>query len=119
MNVEEFRTYCLNFPYCSEVFPFDEVTLSFKIFDEKIFAILPLDTPDRANLKCDPEKAIVYREQYGAVQPGFHMNKKHWNTVFFNQDLSDEEIKKMIQHSYELVWNKLPLKLRKNGRTNR
>ena len=112
MNAESFRDYCLALPHCTELLPFDEVTLCFKINHTKIFAILPLDTPTKVNLKCDPIKAVELRECFNAVEPGFHMNKKHWNTVSFNDDLSDETLIELIDHSYELVWNSLPNKMK-------
>jgi predicted DNA-binding protein (MmcQ/YjbR family) len=114
VNVETFRDFCLGLPHCTESLPFDDVTLCFKIADLRIFAILPLDTPNSVNLKCDPEKAVELREQYNAVIPGFHSNKKHWNTVSFNDDLDDELLFKLVQHSYELVWEKIPKKIRVN-----
>lgn len=114
MDVETFRTYCLGLPHCTESLPFDEVTLCFKIADLKIFAILPLDKPYSTNLKCDPQRAIELREQYQAVEAGFHSNKKHWNTISFNNDLSDECLLDLIKHSYQLVWEKIPKKIRQN-----
>lgn len=112
MDVEFFRDICLELPHSSEEFPFDEVTLVFKV-KGKMFAAIGLDKPDSVNLKCDPEKAIEYRASYLAVQPGYHMNKMHWNTVFFNEDVSDELIRAMVKDSYDLVVAKLPLRIRK------
>jgi predicted DNA-binding protein (MmcQ/YjbR family) len=112
LNAETFRNFCLSLPYATESLPFDEVTLCFKIANNKIFAILPLDTPDRVNLKCDPERAIELREQYASIIPGFHMNKKHWNTLLFHGDLDDTSIFELVKHSYDLVWKGLTKKVK-------
>jgi predicted DNA-binding protein (MmcQ/YjbR family) len=72
----------------------------------KIFAITDVETFEGINLKCDPEKAVQLREQYEAVQPGYHMNKKHWNTVIMDGSISDKLVKELIDHSYELVADK-------------
>lgn len=109
MDFEIIRNYCLQKPGSSEDLPFDEDTLVIRAAS-KIFILLPLDTPDRINLKCDPELAIELREKYSAVQPGYHMNKKHWNTVFINEDVNKKELFKMIDHSYDLVYDKLTKK---------
>ena len=106
MDFEIIRNYSLNKPGTSEDLPFDEHTLVIRVAS-KIFIILPLDTPDRINLKCDPELAIEYREKYSGVVPGFHMNKKHWNTVYINEDVKPNEILKMIDNSYEIIAAKL------------
>ncbi len=103
MNVEALRTYCLGKKNISEGFPFDEKTLVFKVAD-KIFAIANIEAyPLKVNLKCEPEKAIEYRETYKEIESGYHMNKKHWNTVDFEGKLSNEFLKHMIDHSYDLV----------------
>ena len=77
-----------------------------------MFALIDVDTPDSINLKCNPERAQVLREQYSAVRPGFHMNHKHWNTVLLNQDVDNQLIKELIDHSYELVYSGLPKKVK-------
>lgn len=94
----------------SEGFPFDEKTLAFKV-GGKLFALLDIDEFTSVNLKCDPEKAIDLREQFSAVQPGYHMNKKHWNTVVLQSDVSDQLLLELVVHSYELVFNSLPKKI--------
>ncbi len=111
MNIEEFREYCLSKNGVSESFPFDETTLVFKVLG-KIFALT--DTMDQfsMNLKCNPEKAIELRERYPAVIPGYHMNKKHWNTVNIDGSVSDDLIYKWIDDSYELIVRKLPKSFR-------
>ena len=111
MNVEEFRMYCLRKKWVTEEFPFDENTLVFKVMG-KMFALTDVDLFNSINLKCDPEKAIGLREQYPAVIPGYHMNKKHWNTVHVDGSFSNELFKELIDHSYELVVKGLPAKLR-------
>jgi len=117
MDLDSFRSLCLSWPYTDEYLPFDEHTLAFRVGGEggKIFCLVPLDRSDRpsANLKCDPEKAVELREQYDAVQPGYHMNKKHWNTVYLEEGLTDQLISSMVQDSYQLVYQSLTAKLRK------
>lgn len=103
MNIEILRQYCLSKKGSSEDTPFDEVTLCFRVAG-KIFAILPLDSlPQTINLKCDPEWAIELREAYTDIQQGFHMNKKHWNTIYIEGSLPPSLILKMIDHSYDCV----------------
>lgn len=106
MNLEEIREYCLAKPQVTESFPFDDTALVFKVFD-KMFALLSL--PDnRCNLKCDPEKSIDLREEYEDIIPGWHMNKKHWNTLNLDGNLSSKLIKELVDHSFDLVVSKLP-----------
>ena len=76
-----------------------------------MYALIDVETPDSINLKCDPERAIDLRERYAAVQPGWHMNKTHWNTVLLNNELSSNQIQELIVHSYDLVVSSLPKKL--------
>jgi predicted DNA-binding protein (MmcQ/YjbR family) len=103
MNLESFREYCLSKPQVTEETPFGPDTLVFKV-GGKIFAIAPLDAaPVRVNLKCDPDLALDLRDRYEQVQAGYHMNKKHWNTIGIEAGIPDVEIRKMIDHSYELV----------------
>jgi predicted DNA-binding protein (MmcQ/YjbR family) len=111
MNIEELRDYCLQKPGTTEGFPFGEQTLVFKV-GEKLFLLTGLEEADRFNAKCDPEWAIELRDRYDEVAPGFHMNKKHWNTVFMNGNLSTQLLHKIIDHSYELVFNSLPATVR-------
>ena len=107
MNIETIHKYCLSKPGVIETFPFDKETLVFKIID-KIFLLIGLNNADRMNVKCDPEKAISLREEYEEVQPGYHMNKMHWNTVFISGRLTDKQLIEMIDHSYDLVFKSLP-----------
>ncbi len=104
LNLESIRDYCLAKNGVSEEMPFGDSTLVFKV-NGKIFLLLPLGETDRLsfNVKCDPEKAIDLRERYSAVLPGFHMNKKHWNTVVLDGSISDATTLEFIDHSYNLV----------------
>jgi len=112
MDLESFREYCLGKPHVTEGTPFGEDVLVFKV-GKKIFALLALDEiPATANLKCDPDLALDLRDRYEQVRPGYHMNKKHWNTVEIDTGLSDSEVSKMIGHSYELVVRGLPRAVR-------
>ena len=111
MNVEEIRIYCLHKKGTAESFPFNDETLVVKVMD-KMFALISLENGSSINLKCDPEKAIELREHYEEILPGYHMSKKHWNTVIFNQSLPKKLVKELIDHSYELVVNGLSGKKR-------
>lgn len=102
MNIEEFREYCLQKKGVEESFPFDSSTLVFKVAG-KMFALTGLDRDFAINLKCDPEKAIELRAKYPSVQPGYHMSKKHWNTVNIDGSVDDQLICEWTDHSYELV----------------
>jgi len=110
MNVEELRTYCMEKPGVTESFPFDEHTLVFKVMN-KMFALVGLErVPPQANLKCEPERAEELREEYdGLIIPGYHMNKKHWNTIYMQQ-LPPTILQELVDHSYGLVVAKLPRK---------
>lgn len=110
MNIEELRDYCLQKQASTEGFPFGEDTLVFKV-GGKVYLLCSLDVGNRFNVKCDPERAIELREQYEEVIPGYHMNKKHWNTVFMDGRLSMKQLQELIDHSYELVFKSLPKKM--------
>ncbi len=111
MNIETFRSYCLSKKGVSEEFPFDENTLVFKVMG-KMFALTDLDNFESVNLKCDPEKAVQLREEFSSVMPGYHMNKKHWNTVLMDASISDRLVKEWIDDSYSLVVDSLPKRMR-------
>jgi predicted DNA-binding protein (MmcQ/YjbR family) len=102
MNIETLREYCISKEEVSEGFPFGEDTLVFKV-KNRIFALANLDGDLSINLKCDPPFAIELREKYNSVTPGYHMNKKHWNTVLLDGSVPDMEIFSWIDHSYSLV----------------
>ena len=112
MNIESYRNYCLDKKGVTESFPFDNKVLVFKVMN-KMFALADVDEFISINLKCDPERALELREQYVGVQPGYHMNKKHWNTVATREDISDTLLLGLIDHSYDLVVASLPKKLQK------
>lgn len=114
MNIEEFRIFCLEKPAVTEEFPFGPETLVFKVAG-KVFALTGLDEINfKVNLKCDPDYAIELRESHEEVKPGYHMNKKHWNTVDFEGSLPEELLRSLINHSYELVVKSLPKSKREN-----
>jgi len=104
MNLEEFQKYCLSKPFVEQDMPFDNETLVYKVMG-KSFAYTGLDNinPFWFNLKCDPERAIQLRAEHSCIKPGWHMNKKHWNTVEIDGSLSYEFICELIDHSYNLV----------------
>jgi predicted DNA-binding protein (MmcQ/YjbR family) len=107
MNIEEFREYCLSRPGVTEELPFDNQTLAYKVMG-KIFALTTLDQEVLSfNLKCDPEKAIELRERFSCVKPGYHMNKRHWNTVVVDGTVPRADLYQWIDHSYELVVSRL------------
>ncbi|OFX27695.1 MAG: MmcQ-like protein [Bacteroidetes bacterium GWA2_31_9b] len=108
MNIEELREYCILKPMVTEEFPFDENTLVFKVAG-KMFALTDLEDDFTINIKCDPEIAIELRENYpDSVLPGYHMSKKHWNTIIIDGRIPDKLIYQWIDDSYNLVVNKLP-----------
>jgi len=105
MNIETLREYCLTKNNVTESFPFDDVTLVFKV-DGKMFVLVNLEGELSLNLKCDPELALELRERYQAVTPGYHMNKKYWNTVSLDGTIPDNLVFSWIDHSYEQVLKK-------------
>lgn len=111
MDIECVREYCLSMPGATEDFPFDESTLAFRV-GGRIFAMIDLERTEWFVLKCAPDRAIELREQHTEIAPAWHMNKRHWNQLNLYGYLSDELINSLIRHSYELVWQKLPKKIR-------
>jgi len=111
MHIESFREYCMAKKGVTEEFPFDEITLVFKVMG-KMFALADVDFFESINLKCDPERAAELREKYSGITPGYHMNKKHWNTVKMDGSVPDNLVQELIDHSYTLVINNLPRTLR-------
>lgn len=111
MNVELLREYCLGKLNVTESMPFGDDTLVFKV-EGKIFMLMNLSGDLTINLKCDPEKAVLLREQHPAVKPGYHMNKQHWNTVSINGSVSRHLLLQWIDHSYDLIIKSLPAKIR-------
>ena len=117
MHIEQLRNFCINKKGVTEHFPFDESTLVFKVM-HKMFLLTGLNNwekgESKVNLKCNPEKAIELRDEYEGIIAGFHMNKKHWNTVSINSsDVSDDLVRELINHSYDLVVKGLTKKLQK------
>jgi len=106
MDIESIRNYCLQKKGVTEKLPFDEDSPVYKVMG-KIFAITSLIPPYSINLKCDPERAIELRERYDGVTPGYHMNKTHWNTIDLGSNIQPKLIKEWIDHSYDLVVNRL------------
>jgi predicted DNA-binding protein (MmcQ/YjbR family) len=102
LNIESFRSYCLLKKGVTEEFPFGEQTLVFKVMG-KMFALTDVENFESINLKCDPEQAAQLREEFPAVLPGYHMNKKHWNTVLIDGSVGDKHLKAWIDDSYNLV----------------
>ena len=111
MNIEDFRDYCLLKPGVTEETPFGPDFLVFKVAG-KVFALTDINTFGSINLKCDPERAQELRDQHEYVLPGYHMNKKHWNTVLIGTGAPERQLRELIDHSYELVRASLSKKLR-------
>jgi predicted DNA-binding protein (MmcQ/YjbR family) len=106
MNIESLREYCLSKPGVEETLPFGPDTLVYKV-NNKVFLLTGLDEAElRFNVKCDPDKALELREEFSCVLPGYHMNKKHWNTIVVDGSVSTKQLKEWIDHSYELVVGK-------------
>lgn len=103
INLDTLKKYCAQKPGTSETYPFGEDTLVFKVLG-KMYALTNVDSDQLSiNLKCDPDWAMILRQHYAAVKPGYHMNKKHWNTVEIDSSIPDDEVFEMIDHSYRLV----------------
>ena len=106
MDIEQLREFCISKADVEECFPFGPDTLVYKV-KGKVFLLVPLDKqPLQFNVKCEPEKALQLREEYEYVLPGYHMNKKHWNTVMVEGSISSEKIKEFVYDSYNLVLKK-------------
>jgi predicted DNA-binding protein (MmcQ/YjbR family) len=113
MDIIYFRDYCLSKKAVTEDTPFDENTLCFRV-EGKIFAITDIHDFESINLKCNPEKAVELREKFVGIEPGYHMNKKHWNTVPCSGSVPDTLILELIDHSYDLVFSSLPKKVQQS-----
>lgn len=107
MDIEQIREYALKKEFVTECMPFDDEIPVFKVYD-KIFLLMNLRPPYSINLKCDPERAIMLREEHEEIVPGYHMNKQHWNTVYLEGTIPAALFKEMIDHSYTLVLNSIP-----------
>ena len=114
MNIEEVREYALSLKSTTECFPFDDVSLVFKV-ENKMYMLLPLDAEEPCvSIKCSTDYVEDLRERYKAVEPAFHFNKKYWNTIYLERDMEDKDIKHWIHHSFREVIAKLPKKVREN-----
>lgn len=113
MTLEFFRNHCLSLPGVTEDTPFDPTTLCFRV-GGKIFAIMDMEVFEYVNLKCDPERAVELRERYPGITPGYHMNKKLWNSVSVGGTVPDPLILELTDLSYELIKSSLPKKLRES-----
>ena len=113
MNIEEFRNYCLSKKGATESLPFGDDTLVFKV-GNKMFALAGLQDFKFANLKCDPEKAMEYRETFHGIKPGWHMSKKHWNSVYIDSDVTNQLFFELIDDSYNLIVKSLTKKVRES-----
>ena len=111
MTLEQFRAHCLKKPGFSEDLPFGPDVLVFRVAG-KMFALMDVDTFVSVNLKCEPERAVELREQYPGITPGYHMNKQHWNTVLTDDSVPGKLLLELADHSYELVRDSLPKKVR-------
>lgn len=112
MNIEKFRATCIGKPGVEESFPFNETALVFKVMG-KMFALCNVDDFDGFSVKCDPERALELREQYpDGILPGYHLSKKHWNTIKTDDNVPEALMEELIVHSYELVISKLTNKLK-------
>lgn len=109
MNIEDFRTYCLSFKGVEEKMPFEKATsdydrnlLVFYVLG-KWFCFVNIDVFDFCNIKCQPEQTKELQDRYEGIKPGYHMNKKHWISVYFNEDVPDKTIKELVKQSYNIV----------------
>jgi len=109
MNIEELRDYCIQKKGVTESFPFDDKVLVFRVMN-KMFALVNVEISDSVNLKCDPEKTIELREEFMGIIEGYHMSKKHWNTVLIESDVNRLLLLELIDHSYNLIVSKLTKK---------
>lgn len=116
MNIEDFREYCLSLPGTEEKMPFTRMASasSILIFSVagKWFCFVDIDAFEFCNLKCDPTESGELAGEYDGIRPGYHMNKRHWISVFFNSDVPDAKIKELVRKSYELIVASLPKRLR-------
>jgi predicted DNA-binding protein (MmcQ/YjbR family) len=114
MNLADFCAHCLALPGVEETTPFGPDVIVYKVCGKMFALATPDESPHRVNLKCEPERALELRDRYEEITPGYHMNKKHWNTVQLGGRLSRTLVQELIEHSYELVVASLPKKLRES-----
>lgn len=113
MTLDAIRSLFLSMPHAEETQPFGPDVLVYKVAGKMFALTVPEDYPPRINLKCDPERALELRDEYAAVLPGYHMNKRHWNTVVLDGSLPSSLVRELVQHSYDLVVAGLPAKTRR------
>ena len=112
MDLTDFCTHCLALPGAEETTPFGPEVLVYKVAGKMFALAIPEEMPTRVNLKCDPERALELRDRYEDILPGYHMSKKHWNTLLLGGRLPTALVRELIQHSYDLVVSSLPKKTR-------
>jgi len=112
MTLADFCAYCLSLPQAEETTPFGPNVLVYKVAGKMFALASPDDYPPTVNLKCDPDRAIELRDQYEEIQPGYHMNKRHWNTLTLEGRLTNKMVRDLTDHSYQLVVASLPKKVR-------
>ncbi len=112
MHMEQLREFLLSFPAVTEEEPFGPEVVVYKVLG-KMFALVDYDSvPPTMNLKCEPDRALDLRDDYEAIRPGYHMNKRHWNTLDLNGSIPSQLVSELIRHSYALVVESLPRRLR-------
>lgn len=112
MDLPDVIAHCLSLPGAEETTPFGPEALVYKVGGKMFAVTVPEDYPARINLKCDPERAIELRDEHKAIKPGWHMNKRHWNTVVLDGSLPPKLVRELVEHSYQLVLDALPKKAR-------
>ncbi|MCF8227253.1 MAG: MmcQ/YjbR family DNA-binding protein [Bacteroidales bacterium] len=113
MNIEDYRSFCLSLKGSKESMPFDDKVLVFSVGGKMFSLTNNIESFDLINVKCEPAQAVELRERFNSVIPGYHMNKKYWNSVEMDNSISDEQIKEWIKTSYNIIVSKLPMKVRK------
>lgn len=112
MTFETARAHCLALPQVEETVPFEPEVLVYKVAGKMFALLIPDEVPVRMNLKCDPERALELRDRYESILPGYHMSKKHWNTLILDGTLPSKLVRELIEHSFDLVVERLPKKVR-------
>lgn len=112
MILADFCAHCLSLPAVEETTPFGPDVIVYKVAGKMFALAIPDEVPPRVNLKCDPERALELRDRYEDILPGYHMNKRHWNTLNLGGRLTNALVRELIEHSYQLVVASLPKKVR-------
>jgi predicted DNA-binding protein (MmcQ/YjbR family) len=112
MNLDDFCAHCLSLPGVEETTPFGPEVIVYKVGGKMFALATPDEVPHQVNLKCDPERSLELRDRHEDIMPGYHMNKKHWNTLNLGGRLSNALVRELIEHSYALVVAALPRKAR-------